>query len=69
MNKCNSNPVIKYIRIVFSLAVIVLGFVYQTWLGAIGIITLLSAFTGTCPIQYDFRRRSREAEETMSRRR
>lgn len=63
MKKCNTNPVIKYIRIIFSLTVIVLGIIYQTWLGAIGIITLISAFTGTCPLNYDFRKRSKEAEK------
>ena len=63
MKKCNTNPVIKYIRIIFSLTVIVLGIIHKTWLGAIGIITLLSAFTGTCPINYDFQKRSKEAEK------
>lgn len=61
MKTCNTNPVIKTIRILFSLAVIVLGIVYGTWLGALGLITLFSAFTGTCPIQYDFRQRNRES--------
>ena len=62
MRRCNTNPVIKIIRILFSLAVIVLGIVYGTWLGALGLITLISAFTGTCPIQYDFRRRAGGSE-------
>jgi hypothetical protein len=48
MKKCNINPIIKYIRIVLSLVVIGLGIYYKTWLGAVGLITLYTAFTGKC---------------------
>ena len=54
--KCNTNPVIKYIRIALSLVVIGLGIYYKSWLGAIGILTLISAFTGNCALSPRFKR-------------
>ncbi|MEN8152913.1 MAG: YgaP-like transmembrane domain [Acidobacteriota bacterium] len=48
MKKCNTNPLIKYIRIVLSLAVIGMGIYYKNWVGVLGIFTLISAFTGSC---------------------
>jgi len=48
MKKCNTNPVIKYIRIGLSLLVIGLGIFYKNWVGILGILTLISAFTGEC---------------------
>jgi hypothetical protein len=58
MKKCNSNPVIKYIRILLSLVVIGLGIYYKSWLGVIGIFTFISAFTGTCPLTVTLDRKS-----------
>ncbi|MCK4766586.1 MAG: DUF2892 domain-containing protein [Candidatus Aminicenantes bacterium] len=55
--KCNSNPIIKYIRILLSLALIGLGFYYKSWLGAVGVITLISAFTGECAFSLKFNRK------------
>lgn len=48
MKKCNTNPLIKYIRIALSLAVMGLGIYYKNWVGILGIFTLISAFTGSC---------------------
>jgi Flp pilus assembly protein TadB len=66
MKKCNTNPIIKYFRIFFSLTVIILGIIYKTWLGVLGVFTLISAFTGGCPLSFNFRRSinyKREEEE------
>ncbi len=57
--KCNTNPVVKYFRILLSLTVIGLGIYYKTWLGLIGIITLISAFTGDCALSLKFNRPTR----------
>ena len=54
--KCNTNPIVKYIRIALSLTVIALGIYYKSWLGAIGVITLISAFTGSCAFSPRFKR-------------
>jgi hypothetical protein len=54
--KCNTNPVVKYIRIALSLTIIALGIYYKSWIGAIGVITLISAFTGECAFSFRFKR-------------
>jgi len=58
MKKCNTSKGIKYFRIVVSLIIIGLGIYYKNWLGFLGIITLISAFTGTCPLTLKFNRKS-----------
>jgi hypothetical protein len=58
MKKCNTNPFIKYIRVFLSLVVIGLGVYYKNWLGVIGVFTLISAFTGSCPLTVNLNRKS-----------
>lgn len=53
---CIINPIMKYIRIALSLIVIGVGIYYKNWLGAIGVITLISAFTGDCALSPKFKR-------------
>lgn len=45
---CNASPLLKYFRIALSLAVIGLGIYYRNPLGALGLLTLYTAFTGKC---------------------
>jgi len=52
--KCNTNQTAKWIRVIVSLGVIVTGIIYKNWIGLLGIITLLSAFTGSCPLSLQF---------------
>ena len=54
--KCNTNPVVKYIRIALSLVVIGLGIYYKNWVGALGVLTLITAFTGDCAFSLKFNR-------------
>jgi hypothetical protein len=54
--KCNTNPIIKYIRVALSLVVIGLGIYFKSWLGALGVLTLISAFTGNCALSPNFKR-------------
>lgn len=54
--KCSTNPIVKYIRIALSLVVIGLGIYYKSWLGALGVLTLISAFTGNCALTLRFNR-------------
>jgi len=53
--KCNTNQTAKWIRVIVSLAVIGAGIYYKNWVGLLGIVTLLSAFTGSCPLSLQFR--------------
>ena len=52
--KCSTNPTAKWIRIIVSLGVIGAGIYYKNWIGLLGIVTLLSAFTGSCPLSLQF---------------
>lgn len=52
--KCNSNQTAKWIRVFVSLAIIGAGIYYKNWVGLLGIVTLLSAFTGSCPLSLHF---------------
>ncbi|NHQ60422.1 DUF2892 domain-containing protein [Chlorobium sp. BLA1] len=40
----------KIIRIVIGVAIIAAGVINQSWWGAVGVIPLLTAFTGFCPL-------------------
>ncbi|MCF8382405.1 MAG: DUF2892 domain-containing protein [Chlorobium sp.] len=49
MNK-NMGQVDRVIRVVLGIIIIVLGVVYQNWLGAAGLIPLITAGIGFCPL-------------------
>jgi hypothetical protein len=53
-NKCNTNQTAKWIRVIVSLGIIAAGIIYKNWIGLLGIFTLLSAFTGSCPLSLQF---------------
>ena len=48
--KCNVGKTDKIIRIILGLVVIILGIALKSWLGLIGIILLVTAFIGWCPL-------------------
>lgn len=49
MNK-NIGKVDRIIRIVLGLAIIMFGLVYNSWLGVIGVIPVLTALISWCPL-------------------
>jgi hypothetical protein len=49
MNK-NMGQMDRIIRAIIGTIIITLGFVYHTWLGAIGVIPLITAGIGFCPL-------------------
>ena len=55
-NKTKKDTILKYIRILLSLIVIGLGIYYRNWLGALGLLTLYTAFTGRCGAGLSFKR-------------
>ena len=55
---CGTNKVAKWIRIILSMGIIGAGIYYKNWIGLLGIITLISAFTGACPFSLRFDRES-----------
>jgi len=52
--KCNVGGADKIIRTVVGLIIIVLGFVYSSWWGAIGLIPLITGLTGRCSLYLPF---------------
>ncbi len=45
----------RVIRIVLGLVIIILGYLNNSWWGAIGLIPLLTAFVGFCPLYVPFK--------------
>ncbi len=52
--KKNIGSADKVIRIILGLVIIILGFMYQSWWGVIGLVPLLTAFVGVCPAYLPF---------------
>lgn len=50
MFKCNVGKVDRIVRVVLGLVLIALGFYFNTWWGAIGMIPLVTAAIGWCPL-------------------
>jgi len=50
----NIGTVDRIIRIVVGVAIAVIGFYYKSWLGLIGIVPLLTAGVGVCPLYLPF---------------
>lgn len=47
--KANIGSIDKWIRIILGAVIILLGFIYQSWWGAVGIIPLLPGLFNYCP--------------------
>jgi len=46
--KANIGSIDKWIRIILGAVIILLGFIYQSWWGAVGIIPLLTGLFNYC---------------------
>ena len=52
--KCNVGTTDRIIRVLVGLIVIVLGLVFHSWWGAIGVVLLATAALGWCPLYLPF---------------
>lgn len=52
--KCNVGKVDKIFRVIIGVVIIALGFYYKSWWGAIGLIPLITAALGWCPLYLPF---------------
>lgn len=52
--KCNMGKTDRIIRSIIGIAMIAVGFYFQSWWGAIGIIPLGTALLGVCPAYLPF---------------
>jgi Protein of unknown function (DUF2892) len=48
--KCNVGKTDRIVRITIGLGIIGAGMYFQSWLGAIGVIPLVTAALGWCPL-------------------
>ncbi|MBT3382764.1 MAG: DUF2892 domain-containing protein [Prolixibacteraceae bacterium] len=53
--KCNVGLVDRVLRITFGLAIAVLGIVFNSWWGLIGIIPLATGIFKICPLYIPFK--------------
>jgi len=53
MNK-NIGTIDRVFRVVFGLLILVLGIVYSSWLGLIGLMPIITALAGRCPAYLPF---------------
>ena len=52
--KKNMGTADKTIRLILGIVIIVLGIIYQSWWGGIGLLPLLTSLTGSCPAYMPF---------------
>lgn len=52
--KKNIGGLDRTIRIVLSVGLLLLGLIFQTWWGIVGIIPLVTAFINFCPLYLPF---------------
>lgn len=52
--KCNVGKSDRIIRVVIGLVLIALGIYFNSWWGAIGVIPLVTAAIGWCPLYLPF---------------
>lgn len=45
----NVGSVDKVIRIILGLAILVIGYLNESWWGLVGLVPLITAFVGFCP--------------------
>ena len=48
--QCNIGKADKVFRIIIGLVIIAIGLYFKSWWGAIGLVPLLTAITGWCPL-------------------
>lgn len=53
--KCNVGGPDRFLRILAGIVIVSLGIVYESWLGVIGVVPLLTGITGWCPAYLPFK--------------
>lgn len=53
--KCNVGSVDRLLRIVFGLLIAILGVIFDSWFGLIGIIPLATGLFQFCPAYFPFK--------------
>lgn len=61
--KCNVGLVDRLLRIIFGLAIAILGVVFNSWWGLVGIIPLATGVFKICPLYMPFKLSTAKKEE------
>lgn len=61
--KCNVGAIDRLLRIVVGLVIAILGVVFNSWLGLIGIIPLATGLFSFCPMYFPFKFSTAKKEE------
>ncbi|MBC8184377.1 DUF2892 domain-containing protein [candidate division KSB1 bacterium] len=56
----------KVFRIIIGLAILILGIIYNSWLGLIGLVPIVTALLGRCPAYSPFGISTCKAKETKN---
>jgi hypothetical protein len=52
--KFNMGSIDRILRFIVGIAAIGVGYIYESWWGAVGLVPLLTAFVGWCPMYVPF---------------
>lgn len=53
--KCNVGKCDKVVRLVVGLGIIAAGIFFKSWWGAIGLVPIITALVGHCPLYIPFK--------------
>jgi hypothetical protein len=62
--KINMGSVDRILRSIVGVVVIAVGFYYQSWWGALGLIPLLTALVSWCPMYIPFKITTKKAQQS-----
>ena len=61
--KCNVGNTDRLLRIIIGLLVLVLGYIYSSWWGLIGLIPLLTGLFRWCPAYLPFKKNTAKTDK------
>ena len=53
--KFNMGTLDRTLRFIGGLIIMLLGYIYESWWGVVGLVPLLTAFIGWCPLYVPFK--------------
>ncbi|GAB4180330.1 MAG: DUF2892 domain-containing protein [Calditrichia bacterium] len=62
--KCNVGKFDRIFRIILGLVILAVGYYYQSWWGLVGLVPLLTAAIGWCPLYVPFGVKTCKVEES-----
>jgi sulfite exporter TauE/SafE len=60
--KLNMGSIDRVLRFIAGVVVMALGYYYESWWGAVGLIPFLTAFVGWCPAYVPFKFSTKKSE-------